>query len=296
LEQVVEGIAALAAAVRQLVLAPTFKDVQEVVRGTARSLTGADGATFVLRDGEQVHFVDGDAAIEECALVVPVGTIGALGNHWAEPHEPTEVEAALLQALADSTAVALENLRIREEIEQAAGRTAVVTEVNKQLEQEIEEHWRFATEVFRQSVTDELTGLYNRRGFFTRAEQELALLRESDRPGLCLFLDLDGLKHVNDTAGHDAGDLLLIDAAEMLRSVFRGDDVLARIGGDEFAVFVSGYADEERVLSRLREHEDRVRLSIGTAVFDPGEPRGLYELLGAADADMYDDKRARRTG
>jgi diguanylate cyclase (GGDEF)-like protein len=145
-------------------------------------------------------------------------------------------------------------------------------------------------------VTDELTGLYNRRGFVKRAEHELAVLRESDRPGLVLFLDLDGLKEVNDAEGHEAGDQLLVDAAGVLQRLFRADDVIARIGGDEFAVFVAGYADVERVLERLREQEDRVRFSVGTAVFDPVLPQSLYELLGAADADMYDDKRARRTG
>ena len=202
----------------------------------------------------------------------------------------------LLQILADAAALSLESIRMRDQLAAVADRTALVSEANAQLEQEIEEHWRFAAEVFHQSVTDELTGLYNRRGFVKRAEQALTVLRESERPGLCLFLDLDGLKAVNDTEGHDAGDQLLTDAAAVLQRLFRTDDVIARIGGDEFAVFVSGYADVDRVLERLRDQEGRVRFSVGTAVFDPGLPQGLYELLGAADADMYDDKRARRTG
>src|SRR5438445_13118541 len=101
----------------------------------------------------------------------------------------------------------------------AADRTAAVSAVNKQLEMEIEEQGRQVAEAYRQSVTDELTGLYNRRGFFKRAEQELSVLRESNRPGLCLFMDLDGLKELNDTAGHGAGDLVLVEAAEMLRGI-----------------------------------------------------------------------------
>ena len=344
MDDVVHGIEGLAAAVQRLSLARSLDEVQAVVRSAARHLTGADGATFVLRDGDQVFYADEDAiaplwkgqrfpldqcvsgwAIEHHAaavvpdidlddrvplelyratfvrslLIVPIRTldpVGAIGNYWAVPHEPTSLEVSLLQALADSTAVALENVRIREELEQVADRTAVVTAVNKQLEQEIEEHWKFAAEVYRQSVTDELTGLYNRRGFFKRAEQELAIARAAKKAGVCLFLDVDGLKDVNDADGHDAGDRLLVDAADMLRTIFRDDDVLARIGGDEFAVFVPGYSDADSVIARLRRHEDRVRLSIGAAVFDPDKDQGLYELLGAADADMYDDKRARKTG
>jgi diguanylate cyclase (GGDEF)-like protein len=207
-----------------------------------------------------------------------------------------DLEVPLRQVLAEVATLALDNQRMRSQLEAVADRTAVVSEFNKQLEQEIEEHWRFAAEVYRQSVTDELTGLYNRRGFVKRAEQQLAILRESERPGLCLFLDLDGLKEINDAEGHEAGDQLLVEAAAVLQRLFRADDVIARIGGDEFAVFVAGYADVERVLARLREQEGNVRFSVGTAVFDPALPQSLYELLGAADADMYDDKRARRTG
>ncbi len=342
MSNVVQGIEGLAAAVQRLSLARSLEQVQTVVRSAARALTGADGATFILRDGDQCFYADEDAiaplwkgqrfavrdtvsgwAMEHHApvmipdvylddrvpqeiyratfvrslVIVPIRTldpVGAIGNYWAVPHEPTSLEISLVQALADSTAVALENVRIRAELEQITDHTAEVTAVNRQLEQEIEEHWRFAAEVYRQSVTDELTGLYNRRGFLKRAEQELAVLRAADRSGLCLFLDVDGLKHLNDTVGHDAGDRLLVEAADLLRAVFRDDDVLARMGGDEFAVLVPGCADVDRVVARLRSHDEQVRLSIGTAVFDPKSDQGIFGLLGAADADMYDDKRARR--
>ncbi len=232
-------------------------------------------------------------------VVVPMRTqrpLGAVGTYWAQPHEPATIEVTLLQALADSTAVALENITIRAEMEQVVDRTAVVSAVNRQLEEEIEEHWRFAAEVYRQSVTDDLTGLLNRRGFFKRAEQELAAVREAGRSALVLFLDLDGLKELNDREGHEAGDRLLTEAADVLRTTFRDQDVLARIGGDEFAVCVPGMGDVDRVVERLRGDTGRVRWSVGAAVFEPDRPRGLYELLGAADARMYDDKRANRPG
>jgi diguanylate cyclase (GGDEF)-like protein len=201
------------------------------------------------------------------------------------------VAVSLLCVLAEVGALALENVEMRTWMVESAG---LAQEVNRQLEAEIEEHWRFAAEAFQQSVTDQLTGLYNRRGFLKRAERELASLRERSRGGMVLFLDLDGLKELNDSEGHDAGDALLVRAAEMLKHLFREQDVLARVGGDEFAVFVPGYDDVASVMARLRGHSDEVQLSIGAAVFDPDSPSGLYELLGAADSAMYDDKRARR--
>lgn len=338
------GISGLAAAVTALAQCRTVLDVQRVALRAARDLTGSDGATFALRDGDFCFYADEDAVaplwkgqrvpLDACmsgwamvngeAAVVPDVTtdprvppgayegtfvhsvvavpmrtrrpLGAVGTYWAEPHEPTGMAVTMLQALADSTAVALENITIRAEMEAAAHRTAAVSAVNRQLEEEIEQHWEFAAEVYRQSVTDELTGLLNRRGFFKRAEQELAALRETGRPGLVLFLDLDGLKELNDTEGHDAGDRLLVEAAELLRRLFRDQDVLARIGGDEFAVFVPGTAAVEAITRRLRGDAVEVQLSIGAAAFDPAQPRGLYELLGAADTAMYGDKRARRAG
>ena len=273
MDRVLEAMESLAAAVQRLGDATGAQDLHAVVARAAKELAGVDLVTVGSPEGP-----------------------GPLPVLPEDRSELSDVERCALQVLADVAALAFDNVRMREQLAAVADRTAAVSEANAQLEQEIEEHWRFAAEVYRQSVTDELTGLYNRRGFFKRAEQELALLRESERPGLCLFIDVDGLKDINDREGHDAGDQLLADAAEMLRRIFRTDDVIARIGGDEFAVFVSGYADVDRVLDRLREHEEHVRLSIGTAVFDPVDPRGLYELLGAADANMYDDKRARRGG
>lgn len=253
--------------------------MDQVVAGVA-GLAVAVQRLCVATSSDEVHAIVAEAAV------------GLTGHDLAH----LTGSDPLLQILADTAALALDSTRMREQLAAVADRTAEVAETKAQLEQEIEEHWRFAAQVFHQSVTDELTGLYNRRGFVKRAEQELAALRESDRPGLCLFLDLDGLKAVNDTEGHDAGDQLLVDAAAVLQRLFRADDVIARIGGDEFAVFVSGYADVDRVLERLRDQEGRVRFSVGTAVFDPGLPQSLYDLLGVADADMYDDKRARRTG
>ena len=152
------------------------------------------------------------------------------------------------------------------------------------------------------SLTDELTGLYNRRRFFILTEQCLkGAIRTKKRP-LLLFIDMDDLKWINDHYGHNEGDQALIDFANILKKTFRESDIIARIGGDEF-VILSETADEngEIMMTRLdeniRDHNakasQRYRLSIsmGAARFDPEHPVSIDELLSKADALMYAQKR-----
>ena len=157
------------------------------------------------------------------------------------------------------------------------------------------------------SVTDALTGLYNRRGHDLLASQ---VLRSGARHGTMtavLFLDVDGLKRVNDELGHDAGDRLLIGAADLLRKTFRDSDVIARLGGDEFCVVgvapsSTGYRQAlmARLLGNLAAHnaargaEPELSLSLGVSWCDPRRPRPLDELVSEADARMFEEKRSRR--
>jgi diguanylate cyclase (GGDEF)-like protein len=157
------------------------------------------------------------------------------------------------------------------------------------------------------SVTDALTGLYNRRGHDLLASQ---VLRSGARHGTMtavLFLDVDGLKRVNDELGHDAGDGLLIGAADLLRKTFRDSDVIARLGGDEFCVVgvapsSTGYRQAlmARLLGNLAAHnaargaEPELSLSLGVSWCDPRRPRPLDELVSEADARMFEEKRSRR--
>jgi diguanylate cyclase (GGDEF)-like protein len=145
--------------------------------------------------------------------------------------------------------------------------------------------------------TDPLTGLLNRRGW------ERWLAREDDRfrrfgdPASVVTLDLDGLKEVNDTDGHDAGDRHLRHCAAVLRSTIRGTDPLARLGGDEFALVAQvGVEDAHNLVERLREALDSagVPCSIGCAPFTVAG--GFPGACAEADAAMYADKRARRAG
>jgi diguanylate cyclase (GGDEF)-like protein len=153
------------------------------------------------------------------------------------------------------------------------------------------------------AVTDELTGLYNRRGWFAIANHELERARRSgERRGL-LFLDVDGLKQVNDALGHREGDRAIAAAADVLRGCARASDVLGRLGGDEFVLLLGdvGAPDvvRRRVLDALVAHNAQsgsrfeLRLSIGAEVWYPEAATSLDELVQLADRQMYADKSAR---
>lgn len=150
---------------------------------------------------------------------------------------------------------------------------------------------------------DELTGLQNRRGFLALAAQSIKLAQRSQKSFALVFVDLDGMKKINDTLGHGEGDLALTDAANVLRDSFRHSDVLGRLGGDEFAILMSD-ADAESpriVKKRVADKVNRLNteggrpytlsLSIGMLICDPDEKRPLEDLLNRVDALMYDDKR-----
>jgi two-component system, cell cycle response regulator len=154
------------------------------------------------------------------------------------------------------------------------------------------------------ALSDDLTCLYNRRGFYAAATQQLKMARRTQKPAVLFYCDLDGLKAINDTFGHREGDFALVRTADALEEVFRDSDVLARLGGDEFAVLAMDLSTEHRhtILSRLHRSlrkagKDELRyelsLSIGTARFDPHNPAALGELMDQADRSMYDEKRSR---
>ena len=239
-------------------------------------------------------------------VMVPIRTlepIGAIGTYWASHYRATPDQVEMLQALADATSVALENVQVYAELERRVEeRTAQLEEANQQLQDEVAERLRAEQLVRQMSLTDELTGLYNRRGFLLLAERELQVARRRRGRSLLLYLDLDYLKLANDRFGHAAGDAMLMDAAELLKSLFRSTDVVARIGGDEFVVLASHYSSSEEVLARLnhalqvfRQRTGRpLSLSVGAAESSLQADQSLEHLLSQADAAMYANKCARR--
>jgi diguanylate cyclase (GGDEF)-like protein len=154
------------------------------------------------------------------------------------------------------------------------------------------------------ALTDDLTCLYNRRGFFAAATQQLKLARRNFQGMLLLFCDVDNLKQINDRYGHREGDLALVRTADALEEAFRDSDTLARLGGDEFVVLALEASDQneavilrrlEKTLKKSNASESRyeLSLSVGVARFDPQNAVSLGELMEQADKDMYEQKRKR---
>ncbi|GAB63539.1 MAG: diguanylate cyclase [Candidatus Jettenia sp.] len=158
------------------------------------------------------------------------------------------------------------------------------------------------------SLVDELTGLNNRRGFLTLAGQQLKTANRIKRGMWLIFIDLDGLKRINDTLGHQEGDFALIDVANILKETFRESDISARIGGDEFVVLMMENTDTDGniVHDRLQEKIDlhnkkrnrsfAISISVGITYYNPERPCSIDELLVQADKRMYEQKRGKQKG
>jgi diguanylate cyclase (GGDEF)-like protein len=171
---------------------------------------------------------------------------------------------------------------------------------------EVLEKQRLATELRKFSLSDELTGLINRRGFMKLAEHQLKLANRAKSEMLLFFVDFDHLKSVNDSLSHYQGDLALIEIADVLKEIFRESDIIARIGGDEFVVLAidAGGDSGENLLRRLqaklathnakKERRYKLSISVGIAQYDPKCPCPIDELLHRADTLMYEQKKAKQ--
>jgi diguanylate cyclase (GGDEF)-like protein/PAS domain S-box-containing protein len=170
---------------------------------------------------------------------------------------------------------------------------------------DISERRRHDEELRELATLDELTGLLNRRGFLSLTDQAVKLAGRTGLPLALLFCDLDDLKVVNDTHGHEEGSRLLAEAADVLRACTRESDIVGRVGGDEFAALLTVAEPDgvPGVMDRIREtiarrnaetpHVFRLSMSIGWAAFDPSRPVGIDELIREADLRMYEQKQAR---
>lgn len=220
-----------------------------------------------------------------------------------------------------------ERKRVEQELEEyragleqlVAKRTAELLEVNQQLESDIVARKKAQRELAIQaeelsrsneilqtlSLLDDLTGLYNRKGFLALADHRVKLAYRNGEPFAVAFVDLDGLKQINDTFGHQEGDCALKDTARVLQDCFRESDIVARIGGDEFALYVAE-ADVERVAVRIQERlaeltampgrRYRLSFSIGFVAGNAAKHLDVESLLQQADALMYEEKRTKGLG
>ncbi len=157
-----------------------------------------------------------------------------------------------------------------------------------------------------QSVSDELTGLANRRGFMLLAQQQIKAAQRTGKALALVFADLDRLKWINDTLGHSEGDRAIQDTARILRNSFRASDIVARLGGDEFVVLSPEATEQSELLivERLQRNLDGhnreanrpygLSVSFGITVYDPEAPCTLEELLERGDRLMYEQKQKRK--
>jgi len=176
----------------------------------------------------------------------------------------------------------------------------------EELEIAIGERRKAEEALLQLTMTDELTGLYNYRGFSTLAARQVKSNRRVNQSSVLIYADMDGLKHINDTFGHAEGSLAIVKTAQLLRQTFRESDIIGRLGGDEFAILAQEITPNalESMLRRLREnlrvynieenHSYPLSLSIGATHIAPHVYMGIEELIARADEAMYEQKRRRK--
>jgi diguanylate cyclase (GGDEF)-like protein len=154
------------------------------------------------------------------------------------------------------------------------------------------------------SLMDELTGLHNRRGFISLAEQQLKLTARQGLRSTLVFIDVDNLKYINDNFGHREGDYALQQIARLLQECFRESDIIGRLGGDEFCVLLSQSAEtgdhlvRRRLFQRIEKNNENSKrfyaLSVSLGIVDVAGPYELEQQISRADALMYEHKRSKQ--
>jgi diguanylate cyclase (GGDEF)-like protein len=173
------------------------------------------------------------------------------------------------------------------------------------LEKKKQHHKKLEEKLREVSIRDDLTGLLNRRGFFTIAEKQCEIANRNDLNLSFLFIDIDKMKAINDEFGHKTGDEALIDSANILKNSFRSSDIITRIGGDEFVVIVMETPETKvetltnRLKANLRSHNLKANkpytlsLSMGLTQYTHENPCSVDELITLADKLMYEQKKER---
>lgn len=156
------------------------------------------------------------------------------------------------------------------------------------------------------ALIDQLTSLYNRRGFLNLANHHIQLAKRKKKNLLFIYSDLDNFKYINDNFGHLAGDEVLKDTSLILKEVFRESDIIARFGGDEFVVLATDVKKEDKdvIINRLNKkikdynnmkiRQYNLSLSIGTVFYEPGNIEDIEDILDKADKLMYEEKKKKQ--
>jgi len=173
--------------------------------------------------------------------------------------------------------------------------------------QDITELKRVQKELRDLTLTDDLTSLYNRRGFFALAGQALRYARRTSKDCIAIYADVDNLKEANDRFGHEIGSQMIVDASNIFKSFFRDSDIAARLGGDEFVILVQDSSEDgtatikdrlQKMIEKFNQENSRLfslSISFGVARFDPHSTTTIEELVAEADRQMYVQKRLKKT-
>jgi len=265
-------------------------DEQPVGMTPQQGLTG-----YIIRTGRPL-LVTGEE-IEQLVQQGQVERLGTISADWMGA--PLKVESGLIGVMA----VQIYTPGLHYDQEDLNLLEFVSTQVAQAIERK-----RMDEEIRSLSFTDDLTGLYNRRGFTLLAEQEVKLAHRINRSMLLFFCDVDSLKGINDAHGHAQGDLALQEVAAILKDTFREVDIMARLGGDEFVVLAvdafleSAEGMNSRIQLALDERNQsgqrpyQLNLSMGIARCEPDSPCSISELIVQADGLMYAQKQARKGG
>ena len=278
--------------VNETVHFPYFVDQYDPPPAGSVSINGLTG--YVIRTGRSLL-----ATREELENLIREGKValsGRLGEDWLGV--PLQLGGRIIGVMAVQS--------YTPEIHYNRNDVELLEFISTQVAQAIE-RLRLEEEIRSLSLTDELTGLYNRRGFILLAEQEMKLARRAKRKMMLFFGDVDNLKRINDTLGHLQGDQVLKEISAILRICFREMDILGRIGGDEFVVLAPDASLDSadcvinRINAALEEHNRLdstaylLSFSLGVACFDPEAPKSINEMIAQADKMMYEKKQAKKS-
>lgn len=248
-----------------------------------------------------------DVGARTLTLAVPAhAAVAALAVAWDHDLTPAELGRCrrTLSMILELAAAALGKIESRSSLERlVSDQCAQMATTTMTHAAELAQRDEVTSEMRMLSLTDVLTGLSNRRGFFLQAERLFKVARRKRAKGAVIFADIDGLKRVNDELGHDAGDGLIRDAGMVFRQCFRQADVVARLGGDEFVAYTLDDEQPAVILERIRarvhafnQQAQRpyiLAMSAGLVQCDPCGAQSLSDYVLLADEQMYVQKRCR---
>ncbi|MDD1417173.1 diguanylate cyclase, partial [Dolichospermum sp. ST_con] len=233
---------------------------------------------------------------------------GTIGLYWHNYHQPSIETVKLLQTIADITLVTMENFQLYSELEkQLRDRTAALERANTLLQKEMQKHKILEAEIRLISLTDGLTGMHNRQGFFLLAQQQIRLAKRSQTNVSILLIELVGLKNIQDTWGQEYGDDTILSAARLLKNTCRTSDTIGRIEPAEFVVLVQGCEPDCQIIKqRLQNALDQfntsqqqpfpLAMNVGIQTCDSQSQLPLDDLITLAQINISQSRKNNSEG